>query len=95
MQLLGLAFLQFGKHFDSRHLSFSWMKGLRSNFSFRRKTLTCVYFVNLNYRFLFIIDSLPCYLLMVFGCYCLGKLGVDLILFNDYPLEVKKLEEVQ
>ena len=30
----------------------------------------------------------------MFGCYCLGKLGYDLVTFNDYPKEIQKLEEV-
>ena len=45
-------------------------------------------------RFIFIIKALPCYLLIIFGCFCLGKLGYDLISFNDLPSEVHKLEEV-
>ena len=39
-----------------------------------------------------IIDILPWYSLICCGCYCLSKLGYDLILFNDYPLEIAKLE---
>lgn len=33
------------------------------------------------------------YLLIIFGCYCLAKLGYDLLTFNDYPKEIKKLEQ--
>lgn len=40
------------------------------------------------------ISILPWYALMTFGSICLGKLGIDLILFNDYPEEIKKLEMV-
>ena len=45
-------------------------------------------------RLIFIIKALPCYLLIIFGCFCLGKLGYDLISFNDLPNEIHKLEEV-
>ena len=38
---------------------------------------------------------LPWLLLMWFGCYCLFRLGVDLLSFNDYPNEVYKLEQVR
>mmetsp|Transcript_3602 Transcript_3602/g.5613 ORF Transcript_3602/g.5613 Transcript_3602/m.5613 type:complete len:92 (-) Transcript_3602:578-853(-) len=38
-------------------------------------------------------DISPWYLLIVLGCYCLAKLGYDLFSFNDYPLEIKKLEK--
>lgn len=37
----------------------------------------------------------PWYFLIVFGCYCLAKLGFDLLTFNDYPHEIKKLEQVR
>jgi cellulose synthase/poly-beta-1,6-N-acetylglucosamine synthase-like glycosyltransferase len=37
----------------------------------------------------------PWYLLILLGCYCLAKLGYDLLTFNDYPLEIKKLEQVR
>jgi hypothetical protein len=40
------------------------------------------------------IDVFPWYMLIIFGCFCLAKLGYDLLSFNDYPLEIKKLEEV-
>jgi dolichyl-phosphate mannosyltransferase polypeptide 3 len=36
----------------------------------------------------------PWYSLILFGCYCLAKLGFDLLTFNDYPKEIKKLEQV-
>ena len=36
----------------------------------------------------------PWYTLMVFGCYCLYRLGKDIVSFNDYPEEIKKLEKV-
>lgn len=39
-------------------------------------------------------DVSPWYSLILFGCYCLAKLGFDLLTFNDYPLEIKKLEQV-
>ena len=39
-----------------------------------------------------IIDIFPWYSLIVFGCYCLSKLGYDLVSFNDYPEEISKLE---
>lgn len=46
-------------------------------------------------RYLFVIKTIPGYLLIVFGCYCLGKLGYDLVTFNDYPHEIQKLEAVR
>eukprot|EP01038_Epipyxis_sp_PR26KG_P004532 gene4532-6398_t len=46
-----------------------------------------------DYDFLqWIIHIIPWYSLMIFGSYCLGKLGYDLMVFNDYPDEIKKLE---
>jgi dolichyl-phosphate mannosyltransferase polypeptide 3 len=39
-------------------------------------------------------DVAPWYSLILFGCYCLAKLGFDLLTFNDYPKEIKKLEQV-
>ena len=35
---------------------------------------------------------LPWYLLVSLGCYCLFRLGCDLLAFNNCPEEVKKLE---
>ncbi len=40
------------------------------------------------------VDVSPWYCLMTFGSYCLGRLGMDLLTFNDYPEEIKKLEKV-
>jgi len=37
----------------------------------------------------------PWYILICFGCYCLGKLGLDLLLFKDFPNETKKIEAVR
>jgi len=37
------------------------------------------------------IDVFPIYMVMVFGSYCLGKLGYDVLVFNDYPEEITKL----
>jgi hypothetical protein len=42
----------------------------------------------------FLVDVFPWLLLMWWGCYCLGRLGLDLLLFNDYPTEIKVLEKV-
>ena len=39
-----------------------------------------------------IVDISPWYSLICFGCYCLGKIGYDLLMFNDYPEEIIKLE---
>ena len=39
-------------------------------------------------------DVSPWYMLILVGCYCLAKLGMDLLSFNDYPHEIKKLEQV-
>lgn len=44
--------------------------------------------------FKWILDVFPWYSLIAFGSYCLGKLGYDLLTFNDYPKEIKKLEQV-
>jgi hypothetical protein len=40
-----------------------------------------------------IVAIWPWYSLMVFGCYCLYRLGSDIISFNDYPEEITKLEK--
>lgn len=40
------------------------------------------------------VDVAPWYLLIAFGSYCLARLGYDLLTFNDYPNEIKKLEQV-
>jgi hypothetical protein len=39
-------------------------------------------------------NVIPWLLLMWFGCYCLAKLGWDLLSYNDYPSEIKSLEKV-
>lgn len=39
-----------------------------------------------------LIDIFPWYSLICFGCYCLSKIGCDLLSFNDYPHEITKLE---
>ena len=41
----------------------------------------------------FIVDVIPWYSLICFGCYCLTKLGYDLLTFNDYPNEIRRLEQ--
>lgn len=41
-----------------------------------------------------LIDVAPWYMLVCFGSYCLGKLGIDLLTFNNYPAEIGKLERV-
>jgi hypothetical protein len=40
-----------------------------------------------------IVSLLPWYALILLGSYCLCKLGLDLVSFNDYPLEIQKLEK--
>ena len=40
-----------------------------------------------------IVDVMPWYSLICFGCYCLTKLGFDLLTFNDYPDEIRRLEQ--
>ena len=40
-------------------------------------------------------DVSPWYSLIIFGCYCLARLGKDLLTYNDYPLEIGKLEQVR
>ena len=44
-----------------------------------------------NFKWLFYVT--PWLLLVWFGCYCLARLGIDLLTFNDYPDEIKKLEK--
>lgn len=39
-----------------------------------------------------LVDVCPWYTLILFGCYCLMKLGYDLLTFNDYPAEIALLE---
>jgi len=39
-----------------------------------------------------LVDVMPWYLLISLGCACLAKLGLDLLTFSDFPVEVKKLE---
>ena len=41
----------------------------------------------------FLVDVMPWYTLICFGCYCLTKLGYDLLTFNDYPDEIRRLEQ--
>ena len=36
---------------------------------------------------------LPWYALVLFGCYTFMRVGIDLLSFNDYPEEIKALEE--
>ena len=50
--------------------------------------------LSLDSRQQWIITVFPWLLLMTFGCYCLFKLGYDLLTFNDYPKEIGKLAEV-
>lgn len=42
----------------------------------------------------FLLDVLPWYSLVLFGCYCLGKLGIDMLSFRDCPQDIPKLAEV-
>ena len=37
------------------------------------------------------LNILPFYCIILFGCYCLARLGLDLLTFNDYPEEIMKL----
>lgn len=39
------------------------------------------------------VDICPFYAIILFGVYCLARLGTDLVAFNDYPEEVRKLGE--
>jgi dolichyl-phosphate mannosyltransferase polypeptide 3 len=41
-----------------------------------------------------ILNVFPFYILITFGCYCLGKIGYDLLVFNDYSNKTKELEQV-
>ena len=43
--------------------------------------------------YLWYLQIAPLYTLVAIGSVLLGKLGWDLIKFNDYPGEIKKLEE--
>ena len=40
---------------------------------------------------LFWVQAFPFYLLISLGCYCLWKLGVDLLMFKDCPEDIPKL----
>lgn len=40
------------------------------------------------------VPAMPLYLLVVLGCYCLARLGSDLLAFRDDPAEIAKLEQV-
>ena len=40
---------------------------------------------------MFWIQVAPWYALICFGCYCLTKLGIDLLTFRDCPQEIPKL----
>jgi len=42
----------------------------------------------------FYIDVAPLFFIMMFGCYCLFKLGYDLLTFNNFPDEIGKLADV-
>lgn len=41
-----------------------------------------------------VIEILPLYSIMIFGCYCLAKLGYDLLVFRDDPSEIDALAKV-
>jgi dolichyl-phosphate mannosyltransferase polypeptide 3 len=45
-------------------------------------------------RLQWFVNVSPFYGLIIFGCYCLARLGLDLMSFNDYPAEIKLLEKV-
>ena len=40
-----------------------------------------------------IVYALPLYGLVCLGSFCVGKLGIDLLTFNDYPHEIGALEK--
>jgi hypothetical protein len=40
------------------------------------------------------VPAAPLYLLVLLGCYCLARLGSDLLAFRDDPTEISKLEKV-
>lgn len=42
----------------------------------------------------FFLDVLPWYSLICFGCYCLSRLGSDILNFNDCPKEIEKMTQV-
>ena len=42
-----------------------------------------------------ILSVLPWYSLICFGCYCLTKLGLDVLNFNDCPHEIQKMTQVE
>jgi hypothetical protein len=50
-------------------------------------------FVSVDYL-QWILSVLPWYALICFGCYCLSKLGSDILTFNDCPKEIEKLTQV-
>jgi hypothetical protein len=39
------------------------------------------------------VNVLPCYALIAFGSFCLARLGLDLLTFNDYPEQILVLEK--
>ncbi len=41
-----------------------------------------------------LIDFAPVIAVIIFGCLCVAKLAWDLMTFNDYPQEIKVLENV-
>lgn len=47
-----------------------------------------------SYNLKWFVDVSPFYILIIFGSYCLARLGLDLMSFNDYPKEIKLLEKV-
>lgn len=40
-----------------------------------------------------IVYALPLYGLVCLGSFCIGKLGIDLLTFHDYPHEIGALEK--
>lgn len=57
-------------------------------------TLVMVYLVALKSYRSDILNVLPFLLLIWLGCFCLAKLGYDLLTFNDYTLKTAELEQV-
>lgn len=51
-------------------------------------------YLNQNKDIVWIFHVLPFIILIYFGCYCLLRLGWDLLMFNDFPSEVGALAKV-
>lgn len=65
-------------------LVISWLLG----------TILLYYDVIYDEKIVWLLWIWPMFLLISLGCYCLGRLGYDLLTFGDYPQEIFALEKV-